>query len=215
MDTLDVLTLAEAKAVLDIDPNDGTKDKEVARVVTATSRKLDHLCGPVVTRTISNETHEFATYRDWGTRTTIEFNFCPVTTIVTVTNYLGTTATVLDAQTPGTSPSNGYYAESYKPDASLLSGVITRKTGLYPYPFGDLVSVTYIAGRYASTTLVDARFKEAASVTLRNSWRPYQQGVALLGEFDVPQQTFPSHGVPNYVFDILYDEIKPQIGFGG
>ncbi len=211
-DALDVLLLSEAKGILAI--SDTSEDVQVARVVTALSRKLDHLVGPVVTRTISNEIHEFATYRDWDTRDTIEFDFCPVSQIITVTNYLGTTPTVLDSQTAGTSPSNGYYAETYKPDSSLLSGIITRKTGLYPYPFGDLVAVTYIAGRYTSTTNVDARFKEAAGVMLRNSWRAYQQSTAPYGQFDVPQQTFPGFGVPNYVLEILSDEIKPQVGFG-
>lgn len=211
-DTNDVLTLTEAKAVLAITTT--TQDDQIARVITAVSRKLDHLCGPVVSRTVGNELHEFATSRDWDTRYSIEFDFCPVSQIITVTNYLGTTATVLESQTAGTSPTNGYYAETYKPDPTLLSGVITRKTGLYPYPFGDVVSVTYLAGRYASTTTVDARFKEAASIMLRNSWRATQQSTAPYGEFDVPQQTFPGFAVPNYVLEILSDEIKPQVGFG-
>lgn len=211
-DTLDVLTLTEAKGILAI--SDTSQDSQVARIITGVSRKLDHLCGPVVARTITNETHEFATYRDWGTRDTLETDFGPVTSFTTVTNYLGTTATVLTQQVAGNSPTNGFYAQSYDPDPDLFSGVITRKTGLYRYPFGDLVTITYIAGRYADTSSVDARFKEAAGVMLRNSWRAYQQATAPYNEFQVPQQTFPAFAVPNYVLEILSDEIKPQIGFG-
>ena len=211
-DALDVLSLTEAKGILAV--SDTSQDTQIARLITAASRRLDLAVGPIVTRTVSNEVHEFATYRDWATRTTIEFDYCPVNSFITVTNYLGTTPTVLTQQTPGTSPSDGFFAESYKPDKTLYSGIITRKTGLYPYPFGDIVACTYIAGRYTSTSTVDAKFKEAAGVMLRNSWRSYQQSTAPYGQFDVPQQTFPTFAIPNYVRELLALEWQPEVGFG-
>lgn len=191
-----------------------TQDGQLARVITAVSRRLDLLVGPVVTRTITNEPHAFATTIPWSSRDTIELEWCPVTSITTVTNYLGTTATVLTAQTAGTSPANGYYAETYKPNPTLLSGIIERKTGLYRYPFGDLVTVTYVAGRYADTASVDPMFKEAASYMLRNSWRAYQQSTAPYQEFEVPQQTFPTYFDPNVVLELLANDVKPKVGFG-
>ncbi len=213
-DARDILSLTEAKGILSIASSDTSQDTQVARLITSTSRRLDLAVGPAVAFTVGNEIHQFATYRDWGTRNTIEFNYCPVTTIISVTNYLGTTPTVLTQQVPGNSPSDGFYAEQYEPDPTLYSGIITRKTGLYPYPFGDLVSVTYLAGRFTSTSTVDPKFKEAAGVMLRNSWRAYQQSTAPYGQYDVPQQTFPTFAIPNYVRELLALEWQPEVGFG-
>lgn len=209
-DPLDVLSLTEAKAILSVQASSTNYDTQLARVITAVSRKLDKAVGPIVRRAISAEQHQGRNF----VRQRIELRWCPVTSISAVTNYLGATATLLTEATPGVNPSDGWLGERYAPDPSLYSGVIVRRAGLNPWYFGDMVTVSYTAGRYADTSSVDARFKEAAALTLRNEWRPYQQGTGTLGEFDVPQQTFPTYGIPNAVRDLLSDEWKPEIGFG-
>lgn len=197
-DTLDLLTLTEAKAALNITVS--TYDTEVAAYVTAVSRQLDNLCGPIVTRTVTSESRD-------GGRPTLYLARRPVASVAAVVEYDGTTGTTLTAETPSSQTANQYLVES-------AQGILRRRNGGsdYLFPIGrQNVIVTYSAGRYSSTSTVDERFKTAARLCLTNLWRREQGGGtdtfgALAGS------VIPGFGMPNAVMDLLADDIQaPEV----
>lgn len=209
-DTLDALTLPEGKRVVGVASSDTTKDERLAQAITAVSRRLDQGAGPVVRRTITAEIH------DGGCRS-IELAWCPVFSVSSVVEYQGTSSTTLTEETIGTEPSQGWLGVRYTPDRSLYSGIIVRRSSgsdAWFEPGRNNVSVTYSAGRSTSTETVDARFKEAAAVMLRNWWRADEQSIASMGEYDVPRQSFPTFAVPKAVRDLLADVWQDEDGFG-
>lgn len=202
LDTLAVLTLAEAKAAVGIAITDLTADEALTIKVRAVSRRLDQAVGPIVQRTITGETHEGGCDRIW-------LRHRPVTSITTVTEYSGGTGSTLTAEDYDTLPSDAYAADPCHTGTATFSGRLWRRSGGSPscFPAGpQAVRVTYVAGRYADTASVDPLFKEAAAVMLKNAWRPNEAAVQNFGEFDVPAQNFPRFGIPNYVRDLLADE---------
>ncbi len=54
-DTLDVISLAEGKSAVGITTGDTSQDTALAQKITAVSRRIDRLCGPVVQRTVTDE----------------------------------------------------------------------------------------------------------------------------------------------------------------
>ena len=201
-DTLDVLTLAEAKEELGIGSGNTSKDTMLARKITAVSQRLDQACGPIVKRTVTGEVLEGGTFDAWVA-------LGPVFSWTSVTEYSGTVAQVLDPEDYDTQPAYGYVAERGGTPTSIYSGRLTRRSagGTLRFPVGpEAVRVTYEAGRYADTATVDPLFKEAAAVMLQNSWRTQEAAVQSMGEFDVPAQNFPRFGIPNYVSDMLAEE---------
>lgn len=197
-DLFDVLALAEAKQILSIGSVDTTDDVNLARAVTAVSRRLDELVGPVVQRPVSGEMHN-------GGYCTVELLQAPVAAVTAVTEN----GVVLVEGTD-------WVGDRYKPDPALYDGFIVRRSGNYDIPFtsGRLnVVVSYTAGRYADTATVGAVYREAAGLMLRNLWRSYQESVGQVGEFDTPVQNFPAFAVPNAVRDLLHTEVQPEVGF--
>lgn len=209
-DALDVLTLSEAKSVVQIGPADTSRDVELARVITTVSRRLDDAIGPTIVRLVTSERHS-------GGRHRIELYHCPVLSVSSVTEYQSTHAVNLTEETLGVEPTDGWYGERYRPQPSLYSGIIVRRLGGFNYNFwygAGNIAVTYTAGRSTTVSLVDARIKEAAGVILRNWWRSYEQSVGGFDEYQVPQQNFPTFGVPRAAMDILRDLWEPETGFG-
>lgn len=209
-DTYDVLTYEEASTALGRGAADLNQADALERLITAASRRLDQAIGPIVARTVTSEAHD-------GGCTSIELNHGPISAIASITEYRGTSGSAVTAETAGAQPSAGYFAERYKPNPSLMSGVIVRRVSgntdaWYP-GFGNVL-VTYTAGRVASTTAVDPVHKEAAVLILRNLWRPYDHSVGQVGEFDVPVQNFPAFALPNAVKDLLVEELQTSAGFG-
>lgn len=201
-DTLDVLTLAEAKEELGIGPADTSKDSTLERKITAVSRRLDQACGPIVRRTVTGEVLAGGSADAW-------VSLGPVYSWTSVTEYSGTVAQVLDPEDYDTQPTYGYIAERGGTPTSTYSGRLSRRSagGSLLFPVGpEAVRVTYVAGRFADTAGVDPLFKEAAAVMLKNAWRTQEAAVADMGEFDVPAQNFPRFGIPNYVRDMLAEE---------
>ncbi len=180
-DTLDVLTTTEAKDELGI--SGSGYDTKLEQLVTGISRRLDDLCGPIVRRTITDEVAN-------GGETAILLRFRPVVSVTTITEYCGTTATTLTAETTA---ANGF--DSYLVD--YRAGIIYRRTSGYDYryPRGRFnVAVTYIAGRAANTAAVDPRFKEAARICLKHLWR---------AENTTGSQTFGGiNGLETYIPDV-------------
>ena len=155
-DTLDILTLPEAKTAVNIDALNVDHDDEIAQHVTAISRIIDDECGPVVQRTITAELHDAG-----GAR--IYLRYAPVASVTTLREAAGSTITTLSSVAFG-GTGDGY---------SLKDGVLSRRVGgrVASWSYGDTVEVTYVAGRYASTAAVDAKFKSAASAILRRLWK--------------------------------------------
>lgn len=210
-DTLDIVTLAEAKTALSIESTNTTQDTTLATVITTVSRKFDRAIGPTVQRSITSERHD-------GGQWWIELAWGPVSAVSAVTEYQGTTAVLLTNETVGTNPNDGFYAEPYDPDPSLLSGVIVRRVSGWDSAFyrgrGN-VTVGYLAGRSIATTAVDARIKEAALITIRNVWRSYEQSIGGVDEYDVPSQSFPGFAIPNAAQQLVSELLRPEVGFGG
>lgn len=188
-DTLDVLTLAEAKIAINMAAAIVEHDTELAQQITAVSRVLDAEVGPVVQRTITDELQDGGGFE-------VNLRFWPATSITTVTEYSSGTAQVLTAETVSSLPANGYLAEPSTREPSLLSGrIIRRSSGSdYPFPTGRRnVKVTYVAGRYAATAAVDARFKSCAGAVLRRLWKResgiWSQSSTFLDNIDPGDQT--------------------------
>lgn len=159
-DPLDLLSLDDGKAAINMDSSNVEHNDELARHITAISRIIDDACGPVVIRTITNEVHHIgpdalAVYLDQQ----------PVQSVTTVSEFTGGTTTVLSAVAFG-AVTSGYYAGG-------RTGVLSRRRSGEPYawPAGGAVQVTYVAGRYADTASVDPRFADAAAAILRRLWK--------------------------------------------
>lgn len=202
----DILTQQEAADAL---REDGVDDlDQLAQYVTAVSGLIDQRCGPVVQRTITAEEH----YRSG--MTTVVLRHRPVSAVVSVTEYDQTTETALAAMTVTSWPADGYRLDGYDPHVGLYDGILHRSASGRPAVFRGPVQVTYTAGRYASTTSVDARFKRAAAITLENLWRDRQQGVSTFAEYDVPTQAFPGFAFPRAAAELLAEELGQNEPFG-
>lgn len=201
-DTLDVVSLAEARSALNIQSADTSQDTELASYITAVSRRLDDLCGPIVKRTVTSEEYV-------GGSGTIALRYAPAsrtaaTTITSVTEYSGGTAQALSAETLTTST-----AYDFAFDAA--TGVLTRRSSWGDSTFGaQRVVVTYSAGRYANTAAVDPKFKQAALIMLSHLWTS-EQGVGGSATFGANEAGvgIPTFFVPNAVLELLADELRP------
>lgn len=200
-DTLDVITLTEAKTATGITTT--TWDTPLAQAVTAISRQLDTLCGPIVNRTITNETHS-------GGHWTIQLRHRPVASITTVTEYDGTNARTLTAETNAAKPTDAYLHDGTL--GTLRSGLLRRRsndTDEWFEPGRRNIEVTYVAGRAANTAAVSARFKQAAVMMLRNIWTAEMaSGTDTFGAF-AEQQLNPllGPGMLNKVAALLDGDI--------
>ena len=169
-DTLDILTLTEAKAALNIPSSDTSNDTELAQVITAASRFVDSVYGPVVQRTVTK-----AFSAPYGT-----LWLDRPAAITSVTEYVSGTGTVLTAEDFDT-------AGTYRVD--LTTGRLARRSSWADYPWvGHEVVVVYTSGRAANTAAVDETFKEAAVVALIHLWqhRGAQSGAASFGGDGAP-----------------------------
>lgn len=174
-DTLDLLTLAEAHAVINVPVIATTNDTELALIITAVSRRFDAICGPIVQRTYSNEIHNGAQQYGGsiGTpgygRTSIRPKHTPVLSVVSLTEYSGVTPTVLTAETNTSQPASAYFLDT---DGKHNVKIYRRSSGGDAYFASGRgnVLLTYLAGRATATSTVDAQFKEAAALTLQHIW---------------------------------------------
>jgi len=160
-DTLDVLTLAEARLAISV-PDGHTA--EIEQLVTAVSRAIDDACGPVVNRTVT-EYHDGGGAAIWPRQS-------PVSSVTTLKEWDGTTETTLTADSWGTvGNADGYLIEqsgSYAHDVRIY-----RRSGGMNYTFTAgrrSIELVYVAGRAADTASVDPKFKSAAAAILRDLW---------------------------------------------
>lgn len=210
-DTLDIL--AEAEAVQAINRT-GAAPADLPQMVTAVSRVIDALVGPVVVRTVTAELHA-------GGTCAVYLHRRPVTSVTTVR----------EAQAPGTietlaavawgAAGSGYFAPASIDDPTLKSGVIRRKLNGRDsefYPGSDAVEVTYVAGRYANTAAVDERFKECCAAVLRRLWKreagAWSQTPTFLEQADASPSSGFYRAVRPIVEELLADEVQlASLGF--
>lgn len=154
-DDLDLLTYEEAVDALNLSQSRAAPNT-LEVWVTAVSRRIDALCGPVVVREVADEVHDFpGAFLIPRTQ--------PVSAVSEVTEYNGTAPTALAAEDfPTTTSSYDYTLDT--------NGVLYRRSGGAASWFASRVVITYDAGRYEDTASVDARFKLCASAILRRLW---------------------------------------------
>lgn len=199
-DQLDLLTLDEGKRALNIPLADTTQDTELAGYITAVSRRIDAMCGPVVVRTVTGELHT-------GGTSMLFPRMAPVATITSVVEHVGTTATTLAAESNSTKTGNDYLIGA---DGYVVYRRASGSDSVFP-PGRSNVVITYTAGRYADTAAVDPRFKQAAAIFLSHLWRFEQgQGSTTFGG-PVEGLGIPSFGTPNAVRDLLADELRAPV----
>jgi hypothetical protein len=187
-DTLDVITLAEAKQALNASPASTTDDALLASYVTTVSRRMDQLCGPIVKRTVT-ETFD-------GSCGTVLLRWRPVMSITSVVD----TGTTLDPTTYTVTPA---------------TGVLRKVNGLYLSAFRwgiASVVVTYVAGRFNDTGSVQEPFRRATAMLLAHLFRPeHGAGSETFGGVeDYPG--LPGFFLPNAVRGLLGDELQRTPG---
>lgn len=157
MAATDILTEAEANEAVNAS-DVGAHAAELARAISAVSQVIDAMCGPVVARAVT-EVHDGAVSTIWPYQP-------PVLSVTSVTEFDGTTQTVLDDESAfGTvAGSSGFVlsADGFR---------ITRRSGGSAYRFASQVQIVYQAGRYATTDDVGERWKYAAGAILQRLWK--------------------------------------------
>ncbi len=190
----DVLTDTEAKTALNL-TGEGHAI-EVGLWVAAVSRRLDDLCGPVVLRTVTDETHDggvsFVKLRDTPTSKT------SATSITSVVEYDDTAETTLTEETNAAKPAGAFLFDR------RLGFLHRRSSGTdVRFPSGrQNVLVTYQGGRFADTSSVDERFKLTASAILRRLWQREQGAWATGGD------PFAEAGSPGFFKAMSYSLIR-------
>ncbi len=201
MATLDILTDVEAsQAASGVDT---AYLVDLSRMVTAVSVRIDELVGPVVNRAVTE-------YHDGGG--VIRPRQTPVSTVTTLKYWNGSTTTTYTADTWGQAGNaNGYIIEksgSYPHDAIIYR----RSSGSsVAWPDGHrCIELVYVAGRAATTALVDARYKECAAEVLRRLWDREASGWARaadpFGPDNVSGRFFKAFDY--VVAEMLGDEMK-------
>lgn len=207
---LDVLTAPDAiRAALGVDtPGDHAGD--IARMVTTVSERIDKLCGPVVRRTIT-ELHD-------GGDHLIRPRETPVETITSVTEWDGTTKTVLTEDAWGTAGAAQGYRLRKSPTYPHDVAIRRQRSGK-PSRFAagpDAVQIVYVAGRYPDTDSVGPLFREVATEILRRLWdreagawarapNPFEPGTAAAGS----SRFF--NAVDHVIKELANAELRPPI----
>ena len=193
-DTLDVLSLTEAKTALRI--TGSSHDTELAAWITAVSRRIDDLCGPVVQRTITDELHQ-------SPSGALFLHETPIVSNTNVKEWSSGTATTLTAEAANT-------AGDYLYDSRL--GTISRRSSWYDSSWSSsYVTVTYVAGRAANTAAVDPLFKQAAVIILTHLWRSSGTGRGEVFDAVDGSNVFgtPTFSVPRAAIELLGGEVRP------
>lgn len=204
-DTYDLVTLDEAKNAIKVKSAVPNYDIDLAEIVTAASQRIVDLCGPVVTRTFTNEMY------DGGAAYVVLRNVAigplAATTVTSLVEYDGAgNAKTLTAEDFDTKPDDAFLIE---PE----TGIVFRRSRASDYNFASgrrNVVFTYASGRAASTAVVPAKFKSAAETMIAFLWR--ERGPRA-GAYRTDTESGPIFGVapfatPNAVVDMLSKEIK-------
>lgn len=198
MADIDIITLDEAKAALNMDLDDDTFDDELAMFVTAVSERIDDLCGPVVKRAVTDEVHIGGGAIIWPHQP-------PVDTIESIIEYASGAATTLSAES--LTVAGDYVFDN----AGTHNALLRRRSSWSNRSFGGgQVVVSYTAGRFDTTDDVSAKFKQAAAKTLAWLWKGDQGvGSATFGGAEETSLFGLGFALPNVVVELLAYERKP------
>ena len=197
----DLLSLADAQAAVRLSASNTIHAARLEGYVTAVSLAIDELVGPVVRRTVTGEQHP-------GGCGHVRLRRTPISSVTTVKVWDAGVSTTLTGE--ALSVEGGYLAEQDGDDPTLLSGVLLRRSSWssIPWEYGT-VEVTYVAGRYATTSAVrGSRFHTAAVLTLKSVWQGETDTVAVVGEYEQPISAFPRVVIPQAAKDLLSDQIQ-------
>lgn len=189
--TTDVLTYQEAAAVLGNPTDDQDK---IETLIAAVSDQLDALCGPVIQRTVTSESHD-------GCGHVVRLRERPVAGVLAAVEYDGTNAQTLT--TESNTAKTAYDVHLDGPTGALYRRSSNRDWS-YPDGRGNVV-VTYTAGRFTHTTASDAnlsKFKQAALLMCRHVWA----GTSGMGT-----ETFPTAPVDDGGLSLLGPEVLNKV----
>jgi hypothetical protein len=176
-----VLSLSDAKSMLNDVATDTTDDAEIQRKIAAIEAGIENVIGgPVITRTISNERLEVGSgYRTFALR------YRPVVSVMSIVDVAsGVAMSLADI------------------DLDPVTGIVRRKLNLPFWSRGPFYLITYTAGL---GTAVPQAIAEAAAVILKHLWST-QRGNALTVPTGGEQMTtVPGMGfmVPNLAAELL------------
>jgi hypothetical protein len=208
----DLLTEQEARHALDLGAGDQKQTDRLCAFITAASLAIDEHFGPTVRRAVE-EVHDGSRGGGCVGRKVIILEQRPVTSITSVIEYSGTTATTVSLQTNSVHPAEGFVTGRYGPDPTLYDGLLRRRKSGHPAlwePGDQNVVVNYVAGRVESTIAVDERWKRACGYVLEVMWRGTFPSVQAVDEFNVPARNFPAFIIPNATKQLL----APEAGTG-
>ncbi|MBB2909321.1 putative phiE125 gp8 family phage protein [Streptosporangium becharense] len=172
----ELVTLAEAKAHLNIPPSRTADDEEIARFIGALTDPIERHTGIVLPVTVTD--------RCWGGRRSLLLSRRPVQSITSVTLPGG-----------GTVPGSGYELDG---DA----GVLHRMAGGYTYRWErGRITIVYTAGLAA----VPAHVRQAALIILGHLWETQRgtMGTArATGDDEVWDPRF-GHSIPRRALELL------------
>jgi hypothetical protein len=178
-----VLSLGDAKDMLNIPQSSTTDDAEILRKIATIEANIEKMTGgPVVTRQISNERVRVGTgYR------TLTVRYRPLVAVVSIVDVATPTVTL----------------DLSDLDPDYATGVLRRRLQLPFWGVGPFYLVTYTAGL---GTAVPAGITEAAAIILDHLWQT-QRGQAAAGAPFGGQEvtTLPGFGfaIPNRAAELL------------
>lgn len=187
MAATDLLTLEESLSAISMTGSGAKQGQMVALFTSAISEWVDSEVGPVVVRTIENETHD-------GWNSSIIPKVQPVYALTSVTEYWSTTPQTLVPENFPSTTAYDYYLDS--------SGILHRRSSGGAVAFAQRVVITYQAGRYASTEAVGAKYKMAAAAVLAGAWTKYASAWSRGGDM------FAGQDIAGVGF---FDEFRPAL----
>lgn len=175
MAATDLLTPGEGKDAINVSGSGTANDAALRIWISAVSQRIDALCGAVVARTVTDVI-------DGRYVADLRVFTPPILTVTSVTEYVAGVGTVLTAET--NTVAGGYLIEPQS-RARLM-----RRTAFWDTYWQGRVEVVYSAGRFASTSDVDAKFKAAAQTALGGVWP------TVAGAWANPQNPLAQAGTP-------------------
>ena len=194
-DTLDVIGFED---LTDVTWMPDSKNTLLDGWITAASRALDVIVGPIVTRNVSVTLD--------GGRRFVELPQWPAASFTSVVEYDLGTPTTLAAESGASISGERYLLGN--------AGLLYRRSGGCDKRWAagrSNVAVAYTAGRYATTDDVDERYRAAALMMLRNFVSRELSGGT--DTFGAPEITFPgvTFAVPRAVVELLADQVRSPI----
>ena len=204
VDTLDIITAAQARQALfrqSATEYDATNVDDLGNMITAVSRRVDELCGPVVQRTVT-EHHRLSRprpYRLFPYQT-------PVSSVTSVDEWDGTSGstTTLTANSFGTAPASAGFrlVQLNSPHGDYIVRQSAGSDVRFQQPEVRLV---YVAGRYADTASVGELWTNAVQSILRRMWDREQ------GAWARPVDPYGDPNAGSRFFNAIDHVVKEQL----